>query len=493
MHNRSIGVPILVLLALALSACAGSSTTVAARTPTPLAGALTQGLIAYATPSALGVIDPLTGKNIPLTAFPPGAFRVGGPVWGPAPGLDHPVIYFALHDDRPMESRSTPGVIPYDWLFRADPFTGELTPLGAAADFESEGPFGLAANAHYLALTVGCCTSYEVDVLDLTKPGARVRVLTSPPDQPALFTEGAAPGLTGLIAVRGFATGAWYFLNPELGVLHKFPLAPGQDDGPVAFSPSGTLAAVSLLDHGAVIEPVDLAPILASPSPEVGASATPTTSARATPSPSPSPIATAIPPRRINSKLPHVDALAWSPDSATIALAVNGGIQLYAAAGKDGDKPTASYLPNTGVTAIDWSGAISDRSVIAIKATPSPLATVNAVLTATKLPAAADTSQLRPLTEIYVWAFDSSKPSPIAAIADASAATLEKYPPLTGQVNYHHWTAPGSWPLAGGCIRYRVVITGSIPAVASTFGLESNALCNAPPPSPSPSVSPKPS
>ena len=483
--------PLLLLAALLIGACGGgSSSSVASHTPTPVAGGLTQGLIAYASNTGIGVIDPLTGKTATITTMAPGAFRVAGPVWAPAPGLPNPVLYFALHDNRPMESRNTSGVIPYDWVFRADPFTGQLSALGAQADLESEGPFGLAANSHYLALTVGCCTDYQVDILDLTKPNAHLKVLTSPPDQPALFTEGAAPGQDGLIAVRGFATGAWYFLNPSLGVLHKFPLSPGADDGPIAFSPGGTLAAVSLLQNGALIEPVNLAPILESPSPEAGASSSPKSSAAG--SPSPSPTASIQPPHRVNSKLPHVDGLAWSPDSSRLAVAVNGGIQVYVAAGKDGDKPIAQYPAGGQVTNLDWSGAIDDHALAEIKAAPKPQVMVDALLAATKLPAAADTGQNRPLTNIYVWAFDSSKASPLASISDASAATLERYPPEAAIVNYHHWTAQGAWPLTGGCMRYRVVIAGSIAPVASTFGLESNALCSAPP-SPSPSASAKPS
>ncbi len=482
MNQRFLRVSLFVLAALALGACGGGSSSVAAHTPTPVAGALSSGLIAYGSSSGIGVIDPSSGKSVSVIPMAPGAFRLAGPVWGPAPGIPYPVIYFAIHDDRAMESRSNPGVIPYDWLFRADPFTGQLTPLGAAADFESEGPFGLVANAHYLALTTGCCTDYEVDVLDLTGSSARIKLLTAPPDQPALFTEGAAPGVTGLIAVRGFATGAWYFLNPSLAVLNKFPLAPGQDDGPIAFNPAGTLAAVSLLDHGAVIEPVNLAPILESPSPGTSASGSP--AGTPNPSKSPSPSATTQAPWYVNSKLPHVDDLSWSPDSTQLALAVNGGIQVYSASGKDGDKPVSAYLANAGVTGLDWSPAFGDRSLAALKPTPNPQTLVDALLTATKLPAAADTAQQRPLTKIYVWAFDSSKASPIAAITDATPAVLDKYPPLAAMVNYHHWTTQGTWPLVGGCIRYRVVITGSIPPVASTFGIEANAPCSGASPSP---------
>jgi hypothetical protein len=485
MTQRLLRASVPALVALVLSAC-GSSSTAAVATPSTVTGALTQGLIAYVGGGNVGVIDPTTGKSTPVAPLPGGgAFRVAGPVWGPAPGLPYPVIYFAVHDDRPAERRTSAGVVPYDWLFRVDPFTGVIEPLAASADFESEGPFGLSANQHYLALTVGCCTDYQVDVLDLTQPGAQIKVLTRPPDQPALFTEGAAPGVDGLIAVRGFATGAWYFLNPQLGVLNQFPLKPGTDDGPVAFSPNGAMVAVSLVDHGAVIEPVNLAPIFASPS--ESASATPRPSPSTKPTPTPSPAA----PRRVNSTLPHIDSLAWSPDAKQLALAVNGGIQIYAAAGKDGDKPVQTLLGAAGVTGIDWSAAIPGKALSGVKTAANPETFVDALLEATKLPAAADTSQARPLTKIYLWAYDSSKTSPIAAITDATPAVLAKYPPLAAAVNFHHWTASGMWALTGGCIRYRVVITGSVAPIASTFGLVSNTQCLGGTPSPSASPSAK--
>src|SRR6266566_350858 len=219
-----------------------------------------------------------------------------------------------------------------------------------------------------------------------------------------------------LIAVRGAATGAWYFLNPSLGVLNAFPLKPGQDDGPIAFSPDGTMAAISLIDHGALIEPVNLAPILPSP---------PASSASASPAP--------------------------------------------------------------GVTGVDWSGAIAGHSLGEVKAADNPQTLVDALLAATALPAAADTSANRALTRVYLWAYDSSKPSAIASISDATPAILQKYPPLAAQVNYDHWAPLESWALTGGCMRYRVVVTGSIAPAASTFGLQSNAPCLGASPTPTPS------
>ena len=471
--------------AVALAACGGGSAPVAQHTPSPVAGALTNGLIAYVSLEGVGVIDPNTGKSTLVAPLPPyNDFRVAGPVWGPAPGVTYPVIYFAIHDDRPAERRTSPGVVPYDWLFRVDPFKGTIEPLGASADFESEGPFGVVANTHFLAMTVGCCTDYQVDVLDLTQRASQIKILTRPPDQPALFTEGAAPGVDGLIAVRGEATGAWYFLNPSLGVLNQFPLMPGQDDGPVAFSRDGTMAAVALSDHGALIEPVNLAPILASPS-------VPATSGTPTPAPSPSakatPTPSAAPPRHVNSRLHHPDSLAWSPGAKTLAIAIDGGIQLYAASGKDGDAPQKTYTPGTGITGVDWSDPDINHSLADVKKSPNPLTLVDALLTATALPSAADSLDKRPFTKIYLWAYDSSKPSPIATITDATPAILQKYPPLAAQVNYDHWAPNDSWALTGGCIRYRVVVTGSIPPVASTFGLQSNAPCLGATPSATPS------
>jgi len=454
-------------LILLVAACAGGGTPLVQVTPSPVEGALGQGLIAYVAAKCPGVPDPATGKTTVVSPLPAGgAFRISGPVWAPAPGLSYPVLYFTIHDDRPAERRTTAGVVPYDWLFRVDPFAGTIAPLAASYDFQSEGPFGIVANAHYLALTVGCCTTYEVDALDLTKSTAGIKVTTKPPTQAALFTEGAAPGDSGLVAVRAFATGLWYWLNLDANVLHAFPLKLGPDDGPVAISPDGTTVAVSRPDHGPVIEPIDVNVPIA------GATGSPsTTPSTATPSPSTAP-------RPVNSKLPHADALAWSPDATLLALAVNGGIQIYRASGKDGTPPVKGYLGRSGVTGVDWSGPIQGQSFASVKAAPGPQAAVDALLKATKLPAAADSAAGRYLTKFYLWQFDSSKASPIASITDATPSVLQQYPPIPTTVVFHHWAPSGSWALLGGCYRYRVVIKGSVPPTASTFGLGTNALCN---------------
>jgi len=476
---------VVALALLVATACGGGSVPTAAHTPTPVEGALSGGLIAYLGSGGVGVLDRATGKSTLVTPLPAGgAFRASGPVWAPAPGLPYPVLYFTIHDDRPAERRTSARVIPYDWLFRVDPFTGVIEPLAASADLQSEGPFGLVANSHYLVLTVGCCANYEVDSFDLTRSVSPLRVLAKPPTQAALFTEGAAPGPDGLIAVRAVGTGAWYWLNPSAAVLNPFPLTLGPEDGPIAISADGTMAAISLPDQGPVIEPINVATPIASPPPASGATAAPSSAATPTHA-SPRPSAA---PRHVNSKLPHADAMAWSPDIKELALAVNGEIQVYSATGADGAAPAAHYLTGGGVTGIDWSGPLAGKSLALVKPDKGPQSFVDALLDATKLPAAADTLAARPQTKVYLWQFDSSKASPIAAIAAATPAVLQQYPPIDAGVVFHHWTPSQSWQLLGGCSRYRVVIAGSIAPAASTFGLASNRACNAPTPTPSPTV-----
>jgi hypothetical protein len=311
-------------------------------------------------------------------------------------------------------------------------------------------------------------------------------VLAKPPAQAPLFTEGAAPGIDGLLAVREVGTGTWYWLNPTAAVLNPFPLKLGPDDGPIAISADGTLVAVSLPDQGPVIEPINVVAPIASPSP----AASGTSSAPAATPTHTSPLPSAAP-RHVNSKLPHADALAWSPDARQLALAVGGEVEIYSASGADGTAPANRYLAGSNIIGIDWSGPMAGESVALVKPDHGPLAFVDALLDATKLPTAADTPEARTLTKVYLWQFDSSKSSPIAAITDATAAVLNQYPPLAAGVGFHHWAASGTWALLGGCNRYRVVITGSVTPVAMTFGLASNAPCNAPAVTPTPSPTAK--
>ena len=478
----------LVAAALLAAACSSSPVASVQHSPSPVTGGLAQGMIAYVADAGVGVLDPATGKSTIVAPLPRGAFRVTGPVWAPAPNLNHPVLYFTLHDDRTPERRNTAGVVPYNWIFRVDPFVGSIEAIAASQDSMSEGPIGLVANSHYLALTAGCCATYEVDAFDLTQAAGPLKVVSRPPEQTAFFTEGAAPGDSALIAVRAFATGAWYWLNADLGVLHPFPLKLGPDDGPIAISDDGTMVAVALPSQGAVIEPINSGLPIASPS--ASASSSGSAPAPATPTAKTSPKASPPAPKKINSKLLHPDGLSWSPDAKQLAVAINGEIQIYDAAAPDGP-PAARYLTGANVVGLAWSGPLADRTLATVKPSAGPQATVDALLAATRLPAQADTPANRPLTQVYMWQFDSSKASPIESITDATESVLTKYPPLAAGVVYHHWAPSASWALIGGCYRYRVVITGSIPPVASTFGLPSSTLCSAKPsPTASPTASP---
>ena len=474
-----------LLAALLLAACSGAAAP-SAHSPSPSGAGAPGGLIAYGADQGIGVLDPATGKSTIVAPLQPGEFRVGGPVWAPAAGLQHPVIYFTLHDDRTPESRATPGVQPYDWIFRVDPFAGTIEPVAASQDSISEGPLGLVANSHYLALTSGCCSSYEVDALDLSVPLTNLKVLARQPAQAAFFTEGAAPGSSGLIAVREFGTGTWYWLNADAAVLNPFPVTLGTDDGPVAFAPGGNLAAVALPDHGALIEPINTALPLASPS--AAASASPSPSASAVKA---SPTSTAVAPHHVNSKLQHPDGLAWSTDGKELMVAINGQLQLYSATAPDGTAPLKTFLAGSNVIGVSWSPAIAGKTYADLKPSAGPQATVDALIGGTRLPAAADTPANRPFTKIYLWQFDSTRSSsPVAAITDATPEVLAKYPPLPAGVVLHHWAPSSTWGFLGGCYRYRVVVTGSISAVASTFGLTGSTPCYAATATPTPSASP---
>jgi hypothetical protein len=243
------------------------------------------------------------------------------------------------------------------------------------------------------------------------------------------------------------------------------------------------MAAISLPDQGPVTEPINvIAPIASQPPAAGGSPSAPATPTHASPLPSAAP-------HHVNSKLPHADALAWSPDAKQLVFAVDGEVQVYKVDAADGT--AGAQYPAAGIIGVDWSPPMPGESLALVKPDSGPQPFVDALLSATKLPAAADTSAARPLTKVYLWQFDSSKSSPIAAITDATAAVLQQYPPLPAGVVFHHWAASGTWPLLGGCSRYRVVIAGSVTPTASTLGLASNAPCNAPVVTPAPSPTAK--
>src|SRR5258708_22258077 len=139
------------------------------------------------------------------------------------------------------------------------------------------------------------------------------------------------------------------------------------------------MAAVALPDHGAVIEPINSALPVAIPS--ASASASPTASASAHPTPA------VTAPKHVNSKLPHPDGLAWSPDAKQLAVAVNGEIELYGASAADGAPPATKFLAGANVVGVAWSGPIAPSTLAGVKAGAAPPPTAHAPPNPTRLPA----------------------------------------------------------------------------------------------------------
>ena len=100
------------------------------------------------------------------------AFRLTGPVWGPSARGEGggQSLYFTLHDDRLPESARADGGVAYDWIIRADPFTGSLEPVAAQPDQVSEGAANLVGGSRELAITYGCCGEYSVQEMRFAKP-----------------------------------------------------------------------------------------------------------------------------------------------------------------------------------------------------------------------------------------------------------------------------------------------------------------------------------
>src|SRR5256885_8604892 len=142
--------------ALPLTGCR-RKTAAPVHSPTPLTGALAQGLIAYVADGGVGVLDPATGKPTIVAPLQSGTFRVAGPVWAPAPNVDHPVLYFTVHDDRPAERRTTAGVVPHHRLFFVGALPGAAEPVAAPPGSLGGGPNGPGPDVPVPPLTAGVC------------------------------------------------------------------------------------------------------------------------------------------------------------------------------------------------------------------------------------------------------------------------------------------------------------------------------------------------
>jgi hypothetical protein len=128
--------PLAALILLAASCGGGSGTPVAVQSPSPVEGALTQGLIAYVASTGVGVLDPATGKAT-VVALSAGALPVFGATAGhPLQASTYPVL---------SRSKTIGGREPeIEWrrairlVVPSRPFAGVTTPLGASFDIQSE-------------------------------------------------------------------------------------------------------------------------------------------------------------------------------------------------------------------------------------------------------------------------------------------------------------------------------------------------------------------
>src|SRR2546427_907812 len=110
--------PLVLIAAFVLAACSGS-TSAPQHSPSPIAGALNDGLIAYVSSQGVGVIDPGTGKSAVVAPLPQGgAFRVAGSGWGAPPPPPDPALFFSIHPYPPPARRTNPPRGPHDRLFR---------------------------------------------------------------------------------------------------------------------------------------------------------------------------------------------------------------------------------------------------------------------------------------------------------------------------------------------------------------------------------------
>lgn len=179
------------------------------------------GLVTFLDRGGIEVADPVSGTVRLVVPLPSpvlgnsttGTYMVNGPVWGSAPGIAHPVIYFVLHG---LNTTTGPVMADrYDVFFRADPFTGELSVIDANPDATGE-TSGLASLPGELLFTTGCCEDIGLGGLALTGSGA-----AGPPTMVESPTAGRWSSLGGVhdgnLAAEHFVMGkgpSYLWVNP---------------------------------------------------------------------------------------------------------------------------------------------------------------------------------------------------------------------------------------------------------------------------------------
>jgi hypothetical protein len=288
---------------------------------------------------------------------------------------------------------------------------------------------------------VGCCGDYRVRRLRPGDPPQPPSALPHLDQAGSIFAEAVSP-LTGWLVVKS-SGGSWVWYDPETGRTQQLAVELKPDDGPVTISDGDRLAAVS----GGKVVVADA---------KAGGQ-----------------------PRELAAAGPAASSLSWGP-SGRLAVVANGGVTVVDTAGEGASPaPATRYLSLAGVSSVSWSAPMPGLTLAAVRKVPAPQQLVDALLTASRLPAAVDSVAGRARTKVYVWRLDlkqaGAQNSAEAKVTKVTPAFLGQHPALTADVLWHHWAAT-DW-LLGGCYRYRVVVSWPSGSVASTIGLGDQAAC----------------
>ena len=413
----------------AASTAAGTSptavSTASAAAPTASPAAPASGVLAIADSDGIALVDPRSGRVAPILALPKGLLT-SGPVWGPSLDPPHQLLYFTVHD-----AGVAPPDVPYDVLFAADPATGTLEMVAAAADYTGNGPSGLVALERDVAFTYGCCQDLVIDVLGVPRPPTGPQRRTAA--DALLFSLAAIPGGSVLADERALASGSVSLqrLDTSTGALTPFASpVPASEVAAAAVAPSGRQAALALRPSGVgVLDLPSAAWRVVAPS------------ARAT-------------------------SVAWSPDGRSVALAAGGALTILAVSSGNGAQggaatfaPRAELTSGRDVAAVAWSDATPGVSLGAAHPVAPVAAALQRLRSGTTLAygAAGVGGHAR---IVDVWPYDLREPGNVTgaiATAEDPEQLAKIATPIQAMVRPPSWVVNG-W-LLGGCVRYRVITT----------------------------------
>ena len=312
------------------------------------------GLLTFVDNNGIEVADPVSGSvrlvvPIPSPALgspsggsPAGSYLVNGPVWGTAPGISHPVIYFVLHKLNSQGSSN-------DVFFRVDPFTGQLSVIASVPDATGS-TTDLAALSTELLFTMGCCSDIGISALTLSGNRGTGPINVESPTNGMWFSLAATHD--GLLAARHSVRGGESFLwvDPQTRSTSALQLPASQPPSSyvaaIALSADGQLEALSFASYGSTAG-----------SSTTGSLEIYNLSSDAVTTPSP--------------LLGAPTSLAFAPIGPWLAVASGGSVTVIAATGPNGagagvaGSPTGATNPyhlstaDTGAQTISWSPPIA--------------------------------------------------------------------------------------------------------------------------------------